>query len=105
KVTLPEVFATPQREAIARAIEAAAAGVPTSVSGQLLSGKHVDVRLSPLGVSDSATLVLAIARDRETERELELSQRRLALATAATSDAIWEWNLETNQAYYSPRWY
>jgi PAS domain S-box-containing protein len=105
KLSLPDLFAAPLREAIARAVEAAAAGVPTAVSGQLLAGKHVDVRLSPLGVSDTATAVLAIARDRETERELELSQRRLALATAATSDAIWEWNLDTNQAYYSPRWY
>lgn len=105
KLTLPEVFAPPQREAIARAIEAAAAGVPTSVSGQLSAGKHIDVRLSPLETGDRATAVLATARDRETERELELSQRRLALATTATSDAIWEWNLETNQTFYSARWY
>ena len=105
ELRFPDAFLPARREGVARAIEGAAAGVPTSVSGQLLSGKRVEVRLSPLETAGVVTSVLAIARDRETEWELELSQRRLALAMAATSDAIWEWNLETNQGFYSQRWY
>jgi PAS domain S-box-containing protein len=38
-------------------------------------------------------------------RALERSERRLSLAVSATSDAIWEWNIATREAYFSPRWY
>jgi PAS domain S-box-containing protein len=37
--------------------------------------------------------------------ELRRNERRLALAVRATSDAIWEWNLDTDETYFSPRWY
>ena len=36
---------------------------------------------------------------------LRESEQRYARAVSATSDAIWEWNLATNEIYYSPRWY
>lgn len=32
-------------------------------------------------------------------------EERLRLALQATTDAIWDWDLSTNQTYYSPRWY
>ncbi|TGM02414.1 ATP-binding protein [Leptospira jelokensis] len=37
--------------------------------------------------------------------ELRENNRRYLNAISATYDAIWEWNLKTNETYYSPRWY
>jgi PAS domain S-box-containing protein len=42
---------------------------------------------------------------RETTQALRRNERRLSLAISATADAVWEWNLKTNETYYSPRWY
>lgn len=54
-------------------------------------------------------------RVRELEQEIEIlksdlerhreNNRRYLNAIVATHDAVWEWNLKTNEAYYSPRWY
>jgi PAS domain S-box-containing protein len=41
----------------------------------------------------------------EVEQSLRLKERRLSLAISATADAVWEWNVESGQTYYSPRWY
>lgn len=35
---------------------------------------------------------------------LQESEERLALVMQATNDGIWDWHLDTNQVYFSPRW-
>src|SRR6202790_5480950 len=37
----------------------------------------------------------------KTLRSLELSIERFEYVTEATTDIIWDWNLETNEVYYS----
>jgi diguanylate cyclase (GGDEF)-like protein/PAS domain S-box-containing protein len=37
--------------------------------------------------------------------ELEESQSRYSLAVRGTHAGIWDWNLSTGKAYFSPRWY
>lgn len=53
--------------------------------------------------------IIAAVRDvtdrKQAEAELRQSERRLSLAISATADAIWDWDLVTNQTFYSPRWY
>ncbi|GAB6113235.1 ATP-binding protein [Desulfomicrobium salsuginis] len=52
----------------------------------------------------AASLSREIEGMKRTEEALRLSQERLALALDATSDAIWDWDLENNQVYFSPRY-
>jgi PAS domain S-box-containing protein len=53
--------------------------------------------------------ILSIGNDiteyKLAELALRESERRYAQAISATSDAIWEWNLVTGEAFYTPRWY
>jgi two-component system cell cycle sensor histidine kinase/response regulator CckA len=46
-----------------------------------------------------------ITRRKEAERAQRESDKRLKLALDSVSDAVWDWNVATNQVYYSSRWY
>ncbi|MFO0774567.1 MAG: PAS domain S-box protein [Nitrospiraceae bacterium] len=45
-----------------------------------------------------------ISKQREAEESLRTSQARLALTVQGAHVGIWDWDLTTNQVYFSPEW-
>lgn len=81
---------------------------------RVVEGRRRDGKTFPLELAVSAIEVgsrrawAAIVRDiserLRSEQQLRRSEERLHLAFEASSDGLWDWNLEDNTVYYSPSW-
>jgi diguanylate cyclase (GGDEF)-like protein/PAS domain S-box-containing protein len=80
------------------------------------SDYEIDVAATALGVTDylvkqeldpaelERSIRYAISHQRALD-ELAQSRERYALAMRAANDGIWDWDLATEQIYFSPRWH
>jgi two-component system cell cycle sensor histidine kinase/response regulator CckA len=46
-----------------------------------------------------------ITRHKRAEEALRQSEERFRIALDATKDGVWEWDIQANQSFHSPRWF
>ncbi len=71
--------------------------------------KYYYTRMVPEFASDGAvSSVLSITRNitayKQTEQKLKESEERWKFAIEGSGDGAWDWNIETNEVLFSPRW-
>ena len=87
-------------------------GKPNTIVFDIKQGDHIaayEWRLYPeIGDSEAIGSVIVVARDitnsRESQDALRQSEERLNLALTANGLGLWDWNIVTNEVYFSPVW-
>jgi len=89
-------------------VQRALAGESFSVSSEI-AGASLEIWYSPLrDPTGSVTGVIGSAVDItqrvKAEQQLRLSEERWQLALRGNNDGLWDWNAQTGEVFYSPRW-
>ena len=77
--------------------------LPTLRLSSAAGGRILQVKILP--IAGGVTLVWHdVTEDARAAHTLKRSEARLALAAAGANDGLWEWDLRTEEFYFSVRW-
>ena len=100
---VPALATTDLPRAITEAVKAGSARTVTIGVGTGARVRIVQVKILP-GATGTTLLWYDITARASAERELKRSEERLSLAAEAANDGLWEWDLRTQEFYWSARW-
>ena len=66
--------------------------------------RHLNAELEDRVQERTADLLTEITERQRIESALRESEERYALAISGANDGLWDWDLKSNQIYFSPRW-
>ena len=70
---------------------------PTEVSSGVFSDKD--------GHEKTIVIIRDITKRKEAEQKLKESEERMRLTLESVNDGVWDWNIQTGNAFFSPRCY
>ena len=74
------------------------------MDGSVIDVEVAAVRTNFKGKPASLVVLRDITERKLTQKALQESNERFQLAMMATNDGLFDWNLESNELYYSPGW-
>ncbi|QDT73683.1 PAS domain-containing protein [Lacipirellula limnantheis] len=66
--------------------------------------RHLEARIVSAGDHTVVSIIRDVTAAKQMEGAIRSSEERLQFALDATSDGIWDWNIHTGVAFYSPQW-
>ena len=98
----------PLRDALAAANRKESPLIEVTFVAENSASPRMELTLIPIVTGDEVNEITVIVRDPSRESHLQDklkdSRRRFDMAARGTNDGIWEWDLQRNRLYYSPRW-